>query len=70
MNDTQFLMDHLALLIPLIILQFTLMITALIHVIKHPNYRFGNKGMWIVIVVLLQIIGPVFYFVFGRGDNE
>lgn len=70
MNDISFLMDHLALLIPLIILQFTLMIAALVHVIKHPNYRFGNKGMWIIIVVLLQIIGPVFYFVFGRGDNE
>ncbi|GEN88804.1 PLD nuclease N-terminal domain-containing protein [Oceanobacillus sp. FSL W8-0428] len=70
MNGISFLMDHLPLLIPLIILQFTLMITALVHVIKHPNYRFGTKGMWIFIVVILQLIGPVFYFVFGKGDNE
>jgi len=70
MNDISFLMDHLALLIPLIILQLILMITALVHVIRHPNYRFGNKGMWIIIVVLLQIIGPVFYFVFGKGEHE
>ncbi|MEF3329818.1 PLDc N-terminal domain-containing protein [Oceanobacillus oncorhynchi] len=70
MNDISFLMDHLALLIPLIMLQLILMVTALVHVIKHPDYRFGNKGMWIIIVVLLQIIGPVFYFVFGKGEHE
>ncbi|NLM68240.1 MAG: PLDc_N domain-containing protein [Enterococcus sp.] len=46
------------------------MVTALIHVLKHPNYRFGNKALWVVVVVLFQIVGPVIYFVFGRGDEE
>jgi len=56
-------------LIPIIIIELGLAITALIHVVKHPKYRFGNKIMWIVIVLLIQIIGPIFYFVFGRGDE-
>ena len=35
--------NQLVLLLPFVILEFVLAITALIHVIKHPNYRFGNK---------------------------
>lgn len=61
--------ENLPLLIPVIILQFILAITALVHVLKHPHYRFGTKIMWIVLVLFLQIIGPVVYFVFGRGEE-
>lgn len=60
--------EYLPFLIPLVIAEFALAMTALIHVLKHPNYRFGNKVMWIVIVLLIQIIGPVVYFLIGRGE--
>ncbi|MFT8842365.1 MAG: PLDc N-terminal domain-containing protein, partial [Schleiferilactobacillus harbinensis] len=42
----------------------------LIHVLRHPHYRFGNKVLWIIIVVVFQIIGPIVYFAFGRGDDS
>ena len=61
--------NNLALLLPVIILEFILAITALIHVIKHPNYRFGNKAIWIIVVLFIQIISPIFYFIFGRGEE-
>ena len=61
--------NNLALLLPVIILEFILAITALIHVIKHPNYRFGNKAIWIIVVLFIQIIGPIFYCIFGRGEE-
>lgn len=61
---------YLPFLIPIIIIEFVLAITALIHVLRHPHYKFGNKPMWIVIVLLLQIIGPIFYFILGRSDEE
>lgn len=70
MNNTEFFLNNLPLFLPLIVLQFGLMVTALIHVLKHPNYRFGNKALWVVVVVFFQIVGPVIYFVFGRGDEE
>ena len=70
MNNTEFFLNNLPLFLPLIVLQFGLMVTALIHVLKHPNYRFGNKALWVVVVVLFQIVGPVIYFVFGLGDEE
>lgn len=63
------LKEYLPFLIPGIIIQFALAITALIHVLKHPNYRFGNKVLWIFIVLFLQIIGPVTYFIFGRSED-
>ncbi|MDB8542907.1 PLD nuclease N-terminal domain-containing protein [Turicibacter sanguinis] len=61
--------EYLPFLIPLVIAEFALAMTALIHVLKHPNYRFGNKVMWIVIVLFIQIIGPVVYFLIGRGEE-
>ena len=61
--------ELLPLIIPLVILHWTLAIVALVHVMKHPNYRFGNKIMWIVIVLFIQFIGPIVYFLFGR-DKE
>jgi len=67
--DLAMLREYLPLLIPLVILQFALGITALIHVLRHPAYRFGNKVMWVIIVVFIQIIGPIIYFTLGRGED-
>ena len=39
-------------LVPIIVLQLILQITALVHILKHPNYRWGNKVIWIFIVLL------------------
>ncbi len=63
------LVEYLPFLIPLIIIEWILAITALIHVLRHPHYKFGNKPFWIVVVLFVQIIGPIVYFVFGRGEE-
>ncbi|MDR1238384.1 MAG: PLD nuclease N-terminal domain-containing protein [Propionibacteriaceae bacterium] len=55
---------------PLVIAQLILAIVALIHVLKHPHYRFGNKPMWILIVLLFQTVGPIVYFIFGRDEEQ
>lgn len=57
-------------LVPLIILEFGLMITAVVHVLRHPHYRIGNRALWLVVVIFIQIIGPIAYFVFGREDQS
>lgn len=63
------IMNNLPLILPVFILEVILAITALVHVLRHPNYRFGNKVIWILVVLFVQIIGPIFYFVFGRGEE-
>lgn len=62
------LMEYLPALLPLLIIDIILAITALLHVLKHPHYRFGSKIMWIFIVCFVQLFGPIIYFAFGRGD--
>lgn len=63
------LMEYLPFLLPLILIELVLALTALIHVLRHPHYKFGNKAVWILVVLFFQIIGPVIYFVFGRGEE-
>ena len=69
MPDFTVLVEYLPFIIPIFLLEMILAITALVHVLRHPNYRFGNKVLWIVLVLCIQIIGPVVYFIFGKGEE-
>ena len=62
------LVKYLPFLIPILLVQLALAITALIHVLTHNSYRFGNRIMWVIIVLVVQTIGPILYFTLGRGD--
>ena len=60
---------YLPFLIPLAAVQLGLMIAAVVHILKHDRYKMGSRGIWIVICVLVNIIGPVLYFTIGRGED-
>jgi hypothetical protein len=62
--------NYLPFLIPIIALELILALSALIHILRHRSFRFGNMFIWIIIVLFLQIIGPIFYFTIGRGEGE
>lgn len=62
------IIEYLPFLIPIIILELTLTIAAIIHIVRHDRFKFGNKPMWII-VSFVQIIGPLVYFIFGRGED-
>lgn len=64
------LFEILPLLVPVLLIDIALAVTAVRHVLRHPRYRFGNKAMWLVIVGILLLFGPIIYFVFGKGENE
>lgn len=61
---------YLPLLIPVLVIELALAVTALVHVIRHPHYKFGSLPVWIIIVLFVQIIGPIIYFIFGKGEEE
>ncbi len=65
----EIIIKYLPVFLPLIIIELVLALTALIHVIRHPHYRFGNRTVWILVVLFIQLIGPVLYFVIGRSDE-
>lgn len=63
------IIEYLPFIIPIFIVELGLMAVALVHLLKHKRFRFGNQIMWILIVVFLQIIGPILYFTIGRGEE-
>lgn len=54
---------------PLLVLQFVMQIIAIINLVKRDKVRFNNKWIWVVIIVLGNILGPIIYFAF-RGTND
>jgi len=61
--------EYIPFLIPIIIIEFALMISAVVHIIKHDKFKIGNKVLWIIVSVVFQIIGPILYFTIGRSDE-
>ncbi|MFC7063888.1 PLDc N-terminal domain-containing protein [Halobacillus seohaensis] len=64
---TQFFDDNLALLAPIIIIQLILIISALVSLVK-AEYTNGPKLMWALIIIFINILGPIAYFIFGKDD--
>lgn len=49
---------------PIIILQFIMMVSALISIIK-KEVLFKEKIIWILITIVIAIVGPIVYFAIG-----
>lgn len=62
------LREYMVFLAPVVAIQLILMIVALVSVLKADSFKRGNKVMWIIIVIAINIIGPIIYFAFGRGE--
>lgn len=62
--------DLLPFLIPLAIAQFALLFITLKHILTHSSYKYGSRKMWLIIIIIgMEFIGPILYFVFGKEDN-
>ena len=68
MDNIDTFTEILPFFIPLLILQLALMIVALVDLIKRQRVRGDNKVLWALVIVLVNIIGPVVYLIFGRED--
>ena len=55
-------------LIPVFLLQIGLLVFALLDLNRRARVN-GPKPMWVAIIVLVQIVGPILYFVLGRTDE-
>lgn len=57
-----------ALIAPIAIIQLILMIIALIDCIRIEKTN-GPRGVWILVIVVFSLIGPIAYFLFGRRTD-
>ena len=62
------LTEYLPMLIPLIIIQLLLIVAALYDLIRREKTR-GPKWVWVLVILFVNMIGPIVYFVVGREDE-
>ncbi len=61
--------EMLPFLVPLVIVEFALLVVTLRHIFTHKTYKRGNRALWLVVVIAgMNFIGPVLYFLFGKED--
>lgn len=61
--------EMLPFLIPLILLEFSLLGYTLWHILTHKNYKYGSRTLWLVVTIVgMQFIGPILYFIFGKEE--
>ena len=58
-----------ALVLPIVLIQLSLMVVALVDLEREERrVRGGNKVIWALIIVFLNVIGPILYLTVGREE--
>ena len=69
MNELKQLLEFLPFMIPLVIAEFALFGYTLYHILTHKTYKRGSRALWLVIIIVfMNFIGPILYFIFGKED--
>ncbi len=63
------IIEMLPYLLPLLLLEIGLLVFALVDVIKRKQVRGDSKVLWILIIVLINFIGPIIYLALGRKEE-
>lgn len=64
----EFFRENFTLLLPIFVLQLGLMAAGLIDLWRREQVTGGNKWIWALVIIFINIIGPIAYFTFGRKD--
>ena len=56
------------LLIPILIIQFVLIGVALLDLAKGTETN-GPRWMWVIVIIFLNMLGPILYFLVGRKES-
>jgi hypothetical protein len=64
----QEILPFLPLLIPIFLVQIALIVIALWDLWKREATR-GPKWLWVLVILLINFIGPIIYLVVGREDE-
>ena len=62
------LVSYLPIIAPILIIQLILLIVSIIDLVKIERTN-GPKWLWALIILFINIIGPILYFVIGRRSN-
>lgn len=61
--------EFLPFIIPLIVIELALLAYTLHHIFTHKKYKRGSRALWVVVVIVgMEFIGPILYFLLGKED--
>ena len=63
------IMVLLPVLLLVIALEIGLMVWALVDLSKRKHIQGNSKVIWILVIVLVNLFGPLIYFLVGRRDE-
>lgn len=62
--------EYIPLMIPVVLIQWALMITALVKLFKsEAEPKFLPKWGWALIIIFVNMIGPIVYLIIGRREE-
>ena len=61
--------NMLPFLIPLFVIQLALMVIALVDLFKREGMKSNTRLIWVFVIILINIIGPIIYLIAGRKDK-
>lgn len=66
--DKSLILQILPLLIPIVVVQYGLLIVALLDLLRRQRFKLLPKWGWILVIVLVNLVGPIVYFAVGRDE--
>jgi len=64
----EFLKENWLLFIPIIAINYIMVVVALVDLVRREKVTGGSKWIWAPIILFLQYLGPILYFVVGRKE--
>jgi hypothetical protein len=69
MKEMETIVQMLPYMVPLIILEVVLVVVALVDLAKRKHVTGGNKIIWVLVAVCINIVGPIIYLIAGRKEE-
>ncbi|MCR5141007.1 MAG: PLDc N-terminal domain-containing protein [Ruminococcus sp.] len=62
--------EYLPFIIPLVIVQFTLLGYTIRHILTHDSYKHGSRAVWLIVTLIgMNFWGPILYFIIGKEEE-
>jgi hypothetical protein len=70
MSDFSGWQQLLPILLPLLLIELALLALGLWDWVHRQRFRYLNRWVWLAIIVLINILGPLAYLLLGREEEE
>lgn len=56
------------LILPFVIIQLILIVVAIVDLVRAERTN-GSKWIWLLVILFVNILGPIIYFIIGRRNS-